>query len=83
MGCGFHTSRQQQQWQPLREPVLLHSVLAQVPSEQSQPGGAYPHLDFDRSVNPISIRGVDYAHDFITNCPSVFSVLPTALSPDF
>ena len=43
----------------------------------------YPHLDFDRSVNPISIRGADYVHDIITTCPSVFSVLPTALSPDF
>ena len=50
------------------------------------PGGRspLPHLDFvDRSVNPISIRGADYAHDIITTCPSVFSVLSTALSPDF
>ena len=46
-------------------------------------GAPSPHLNFNRSVSPISISGADYAHDIITTCPSVFSVLPTALSPDF
>ena len=43
----------------------------------------YTHLDFGKSVNPISIRGADYAYDIVTPCPFIFSVLPTALSPDF
>ena len=80
MGCGFHTSRQQQQqWQPSREPLLLHSVLAPGPSEQLPPPPSrfwqiglvtwYTVMVIKVSwnrVNPISTRGVDYAHDIFT-----------------
>ena len=38
------------------------------------------HPDFDRSVNPISTRGTDYAHShLITTGTPGFSDLPTAL----
>ena len=39
--------------------------------------GAMVPPDFDRSVNPISTRGLDYAHH-ITTCPSRFLGLPEA-----
>ena len=44
------------------------------------PGGA-GGADFDRSVNPISTRGTDYAN-LITNGTPGFSDLPTALYVD-
>ena len=42
-------------------------------------GGAMAPPDFDRSVNPISTRGTDYAHLITTGTPG-FSDLPTALN---
>ena len=41
-------------------------------------GCAMAHPDFDRSVNPISIRGTDYAHLITTGTPG-FSDLQMAL----
>ena len=41
-------------------------------------GGAMAHPDFDRSVDPISIRGINYAYLITTGTPG-FSDLPTAL----
>ena len=41
--------------------------------------GAMASPDFGRSVNPISIRGVDYAHHIIT-CPPGFPDLLPALT---
>ena len=49
------------------------------------PGGARGAMapqDFDRSVNPISTRGADYAHLITTGTPE-FSDLPTALLYSF
>ena len=43
--------------------------------------GAMAPPDFDRSVNPISIRGADYPHH-ITTGPLGFSDLPTALEEE-
>ena len=37
------------------------------------------HPDFGRSVDPISTRGIDYAHLITTGTPA-FSDLPTALT---
>ena len=40
--------------------------------------GRHDPLIFDKSVKPISTKGVDYTHH-ITTCPSGFSALSTAL----
>ena len=42
-------------------------------------GGAIEPPYFDRSVNPVSARGTDYAHHITTAPPPGFSYLPSAL----
>ena len=44
-----------------------------------RPESCMAHLDFGRSINPISTRGTDYAHLLTTGTPR-FSDLPKVLS---